>query len=427
MRNYNQEILALALPVLATLLVEPLVSLLATAFVGRLGTAELGALGVNSSIFALTFATFTFFIYGTTPIIGRAVGQRNADYIRRFTLQVLLLAGIFGALTVALLQLGAHPILQLMGARGELSEPSLSYLRIRALSAPAILLVAAGNGIFRGYQDTRTPFLVILVMSVVEVTLTPLFIFAYHWGLAGAAWAAVITNWLGALGFVALLWEKARLKLTFANLQLATLGPLLRVGGMLAVRTLALIGTTTFATAIAARVGVEAVAAHQVAIQLWLFLALILDAFAVTAQALVSRYRGENQAGAAHIIARRTILVSVTLAGLLSMVFIGLEGTLPRLFSQDPEVIRNVQRVFPFVVLSQPLTALAFMLDGILIGYEDFDYLARAMLFSAAVSVFVLLLVLPLGLGLSGVWWGFMTLLIMRVVTLGKRYLQLGV
>ena len=432
----DREILTLALPALGALAADPLVSMVDTAFVGRLGVTPLGALGVNASVFSMAFVVFNFLAYGTTPMIARAVGRGDTRRAGRLAVQALTLAAVAGAIALALIQLLAGPILTVMGATGELRAPALTYLRIRALAGPAVLLITAGHGIFRGWHDTRTPLVVTLGLNAVNLVLDPILIFGLGWGLAGAATATAIAQWTGALWFVRLVLHDRREELgVVVHLpSLRDLLPFLRVGGALVTRTLALIGTMTLATAVATRVGTVAVAAHQVASQLWLLLTLVVDALAVAAQAMVARYRGDEGAGpdgsrgtepTPRAAARRLLSWGVVVGLALAALFVAVRPWLPRLFTDDPTALDRVGAILLFVIWMQPLNALVFVLDGVFMGAEDFRFLAVQMLLSAAAAAAVLLMVVPMGWGLAGVWWGIVALMAVRGLTLGARYLGL--
>jgi MATE family multidrug resistance protein len=420
----DRKILALALPALGTLAADPLVSMVDTAFVGRLGVLPLAALGVNTSIFALSFVIFNFLAYATTPMVAKAVGRGDHEAAGRVVVQALTLAVLVGLLAAASLEIFAVPVVTLMGAGTELRDPAVAYLRIRALAGPAVLLVTAGHGAFRGFHDTRTPLLVTLGLNVVNLILDPLFIFGFGWGLEGAALATLAAQWWGAAWFLNLLLRRRRerLGIRVRRPRLAELLPFLRVGGELAVRTLALIGTMTLATAIATRVGTVQVAAHHVATQVWLLLAMIVDALAVAAQAMVARYRGAGDEAGARAAANRLLVWGVGVGVGLGVLFFALTPVLPRVFTDEAAVIASLLGVYPFVVAMQPLNALVFVWDGVLLGAEDFRFLALQLVLSAACAAGVLFLVLPLGWGLQGVWWGLVVLMTVRAATLAYRY-----
>jgi MATE family multidrug resistance protein len=287
-----------------------------------------------------------------------------------------------------------------------------------------VLVVTAGHGAFRGYQDTRTPLLVTLGLNAVNLVLDPLLIFGLGWGLKGAALATLVAQWSGAFWFLHLLLRSRREELGIEPRwpRMREIRPFLRIGGELALRTVALIGTMTLATAIATRVGTVQVAAHQVGTQLWLLLAMIVDSLAVAAQALVARYRGAGLTGEARHAANR-LLGWGALSGLaLGAVFFMLAPVLPRLFTDEPAVLEAVGIVYPFVVAMQPLNAIVFVWDGVFMGAEKFRFLAIQMAISAILAACVLLCVLPFGLGLAGVWWGIVALMAARAVSLAIGY-----
>ena len=423
---HDRDILNLAVPALAGLASDPLVSLIDTAFVGQLGSVPLGALGVNASLFSMAFVLFNFLAYGTTPRVGQAVGEDDREAAGRAVVRALTLAVLVGIVALLVLQAAAPLLLRIMGAQGELMGPALSYLRVRALAGPALLIITASNGAFRGYQDTRTPMLVTVGFNIVNASLDPLFIFVFGWGVAGAAAATVIAQWLGALAFLYLLLVRRReaLGITLTWPALHTLIPFLKTGRDLLLRTGALVGTMTLATAVAARVSVTAVAAHQVANQLWTFLALVVDALAVAGQALVSKHLGAEDPGTARAVSDRLVQWGLGVGVALGLAFFALRPVLPYFFTNDATTIAALLGVYPFVALLQPLNGLVFVGDGIYMGAEAFGYLAKAMIGTAGAAAVVLLLVIPMGWGLAGVWWGITTLMLGRLVTLGVPYVR---
>ena len=427
-RRYDREILYLAIPALGALAADPLVSLIDTAFVGRLGAVPLAALGVNVALFNVAFVLFNFLAYATTPRIGKAFGRGDLDAAGRTVTDAFVLAAVLGVVVFTVVQAFALPLLRLMGAEGALLGPAETYLRIRVAAGPALLLITAANGAFRGFQDTRTPLVVTTGVALVNLALDPLFIFAFGWGLAGAAWATVVAQWLGAGAFVALAFGRHR-RAWRVPLRLPTLralAPFVRVGWAMTIRTAALIGTMTAATAVAARVGVVEVAAHQVAAQLWMFLALVVDALAIAAQALVARYVGEGRAADARAVSDRLLALGGVVGVGLGVAFWAVRVPLAGAFTDDPAVVAAVLSVFPFVAAMQPVNALVFVWDGIFMAIEDFSFLAVAMVVSAVAGGVVLASVLPLQAGLMGVWWGITALMAARIVTMGWRYRPAG-
>ncbi len=417
-RRLDREIFRLAVPALGTLAADPLVSLIDTAFVGRLGRVPLGALGVSVAIFSLAFFLFNFLAYGTTPLIAGAVAKGDEERAGRLTTGALLLALGIGVATVVTLEVLADPVLRIMGARADLLADAAVYLRIRVLGIPAVLLATVAHGVFRGYQDTRTPMWVVGSISLFNLVLDPILIFGLGWGLAGAAWATMLAQWVGALVFIEIFRRKRdtfRLRLTWPGLE--AVRPLVGAGRALVIRSGSLLGALTLATAVATRQGDEVVAAHQVAIQLWLFLALVVDALAIAAQALVGLHFDRDRQ-LARRYANRLLGWGLGVGVLLGVLMAAGRGLLPEWFSNDPVVIAQISSVYGFIVAMQPLNAVVFVWDGIAIGASRFVYLAGSTVLAAGITAVGLGLVQSRGWGLRGVWWALTVMMLVRFATL---------
>ena len=416
-RAHDRLILALGLPALGALAADPLVSLVDTAFVGRLGTSSLAALGIDAAIFSLAFFAFNFLAYGVTPLVAKAIGEGDADRAARVVANGLAAAIALGVLVTVVLQLGAGPILDLMGASPDVASEANGYLRIRALAAPAVLIITLGHGAFRGHQDTRTPFYITLVFNLVNLALDPLLIFGAGWGLNGAAVATLIAQWVGAGLFVLLI--RRRLGMSFRGVESGEMIGLLRVGRDVVIRTAALLVTFTIATRVAAAIGDAEVAAHQVGMQILIFLALSIDALAIAAQSLIARFVGEGRRADAWDVSVRLLQLGVVVGGAFFVLLLLTRSVVPGWFTTEPEVREAIESLWLVLAMMQPLAALVYVWDGIVMGAAAFGYLAWAMVVSGVAAVALLVVVVPLDWGLPGVWWAIMLLNIVRAGTLG--------
>ena len=403
---------------------DPLLGLVDTAFVGRLGSDSLAGLGIAAALFSVAFFVFNFLEYGTTSEVARSVGAGDRAAAGRAAITAGVLAVLAGIAVAALLLLLAGPMVGALGASGLVKAEAVTYVMIRALAAPAVLMVRAAHGVYRGHQNTRTPLAVALGISGLNLVLDPLFIFGAGMGVAGAAWATVIAQWLGAIVFVGLLRKgKTAYGLDGAKPVVAEVRAFLRIGRALAIRTGSLLAVFTVATAVAARVSEDAVAAHQILSQLFIFLALTVDALAIAAQALVGKYRGSRDGAAALEVSDRLLVLGAVVGLILAGGLWLLAPVIGSWFTVDSGVLVEFDQAFWLVVMIQPLGALVFVWDGVFIGLGDFTFLAGAMAASGLISGAVLILVIPLGWGLSGVWWGIVVLLAARLVTLAWRRL----
>jgi putative MATE family efflux protein len=417
---YDREIFKLALPALGALAAEPLYLLTDTAMVGHLGTEELAALAIAATLLTGAFTLFNFLTYGTTAQVARLSGAGHHEPAGRLAAQALWLASGIGIALVAALVALAGPLVDLMGGEGRTGDLAVLYLRVGALGLPFALIALAGQGFLRGVSDLRTPLVIVVVANVVNVLLNVLFIYGFGWGLAGSAWATVVAQ--AGMG-AAFVWALLRRPASSRAPSLAAMRPLMRIGWEIFVRTTALYASFIVAGAVLARVGDDSLAAHQVAFQLFVFLALVLDSIAIAGQVIVGRSLGAGDAEEAYRAAARMIQLSVAAGVVFAAIMLALIDLLPRAFTSDPAVIDEARKIWPLFALMQPANGAVFALDGILIGAGDTRFLMWGMLL-ASVGVFVPVALgsLALELGIVGVWCGLLGLIATRLATCAWRF-----
>ena len=272
------------MPALGALAAEPLYLLADTAMVGHLGTEELAALAIAATLLAGTFTLFNFLTYGTTAQVARYAGAGEEVAAGRIAAQALWLSTAIGIGLTALLAGLAVPLVDLMGGDGRVGDLAVDYLRIGSLGLPFALIALAGQGYLRGVSDLRTPLVIVVVANAANVVLNVVFIYGLDWGLSGSAAATVVAQaGMGAAFVRALLAAPADSR----RPSLERMRPLARIGTEIFVRTTALYASFLVASAVLARVGEDSLGAHQIAFQLFVFLALVLDAIAIAGQVIV--------------------------------------------------------------------------------------------------------------------------------------------
>ncbi|AFC44743.1 MULTISPECIES: MATE family efflux transporter [Mycobacterium] len=422
----GRRIAGLALPALGVLAAEPLYLLFDTAVVGRLGALSLAGLAIGGLLLSLVGSDLTFLSYGTTARSARHFGAGNRSSAVTEGVQATWLALGLGALVVIAVQTAAVPLVSVIAGGkvgGEaIAAAALPWLRIAIFGAPAILVSLAGNGWMRGVQDTVRPLRYVVAGFGLSALLCPLLVYGWlglpRLGLAGSAVANLAGQWLAAVLFGrALLAERAPLRLDRAVLRAQ-----LVMGRDLVVRTLAFQACFVSAGAVAARFGASALAAHQVVLQLWEFLALVLDSLAIAAQALVGAALGAGDAAHAKSVARRVTLFSAAAAALLAALCAVGFSALPRLFTDDRSVLAAIGVPWWFLVAQLPFAGIVFALDGVLLGAGDAAFMRTATVISALVGFLPLIwLSLVFGWGLAGIWTGLTTFVLLRLVFVGAR------
>ncbi|MBA2384321.1 MAG: MATE family efflux transporter [Actinobacteria bacterium] len=417
--QYDREILRLAVPALGSLAAEPTYILVDTAIVGHLGRSQLAALGIAAFVLTGLFGLFNFLQYGTTAQVGRASGageQRIANRLGAQSLWLSLGAGV----AVAALVVGLAPgIVELMGGAGETADYAVTYLRIAALGLPFAFLALGGQGYLRGVADLRTPLLIVIAGNAANVVLELLFVYGFDWGIEGSAWGTVIAQ-AGMGG--AFIWCLLRAARGDTRPSRRLMRRLLVIGRHIFVRTAALMGAFILAGAVVARFGDASLAAHQIAFQLWVFLALVLDSVAIAGQVLVGRGLGAGDTDRAYATSTRMIWLSVYAGGVFAAAMLLLQPVLPYAFTGDEAVVERAQAIWLLFALMQPLNGAVFALDGILIGAGDGRYLMWSMVAAFAMSAAVALAALAFDWGIVGVWGALVVLICVRLGLMWHRF-----
>jgi putative MATE family efflux protein len=417
--RYDREILRLAVPALGALAAEPSYILVDTAIVGHLGRPQLAALGIAATVLTALFAIFNFLQYGTTAQVGRASGAGQEQAARRLGAQALWLCLVVGlALTAAVIVL-APAIVAAMGGDGETADFAVTYLRIAALGLPFAFLAIGAQGYLRGVADLTTPLRVLIAGNVANAILEVLFVYGFGWGIEGSAWGTVIAQAGMGAAFVVLILRSAAGDL---RPRPALMRRLIRVGRHIFVRTVALMAAFTLAGAIVTRFGDASIAAHQIAFQLWLFLALVLDAVAIAGQVVVGRALGAGDQERAYEASARMIWLSVYGGVLFGAVLLAVGDVLPQAFTSDELVLERVAAIWLLFALMQPLNGAVFALDGILIGAGDGPYLAWSMVASFVASAAVALAAYSFDWGIAGVWTALVVLIVVRLALMWRRF-----
>lgn len=421
----GRRIAGLALPALGVLAAEPLYLLFDIAVIGRLGALPLAGLAIGGLILSLVSTQLTFLSYGTTARSARLFGAGDRSAAVGEGVQATWLAVGLGVVIVGAIELLAGPLLAVIADGGAIASEAEPWVRIAILGAPAILISLAGNGWMRGVQDTARPLRFVVSGFALSAVLCPLLVYGWlgfpRWELAGSAVANLAGQWLAAALFCrALLSERVSLRIRPAVLRAQVV-----MGRDLLVRNLAFQACFVSAAAVAARFGAAAVAAHQVVLQLWSFLALVLDSLAIAAQSLVGAALGAGQLTHAKTVAWRVTLFSTLAAAVLATVFAVGASVLPTLFTADRAVLGEIGVPWWFLVAQLPVAGIVFALDGVLLGAGDATFMRNATLASALIGFLpAIWLSLVFGWGLFGIWSGLTTFMVLRLGFVGWRALS---
>ena len=402
-RELDRRIAALALPALGSIAAEPAYSLADTAIVGHLGRVPLDSLAIASTALTMTAWLAIFLATATTSAVAGLAAGRATDRAARSAGAAYLVAAAAG-LRSRWPWSWRRPGWRPYSARISWCFPARSATcGHRPPGVPFLYLSYAGNGHLIGLADTRTPLQIAVIANVLNVVLEVFLVYGVHLGLLGSAWGTVTAQVAAAALYAAASWRRARVRPRRPGR--AEVTALLRDGHQLSVRTIALGVVPLTATAIAARLGPVALGGQQIAMRVWYLLALLLDALAVPAQVYVSSCLGAGDRQGARLVGQRTLRLGL-IAGIgLGVVTAALAFWVPALFTSDLAVRHAATVALLVAALTQPVAALAFVLDGLILGLSNYVAMRRAMILAIGAYVPVAALVLRFhALGLPGIW-----------------------
>ncbi|MBB5787133.1 MATE family efflux transporter [Jiangella mangrovi] len=419
------EILRLALPALGALVAEPLFLLTDSAIIGHLGTPELAGLGIASTVLGTLVNVSIFLAYGTTAAVARRLGAGDTAGALRSGIDGCWLAVLIGVATVAVGWPLAPWVVSLFGPGDDVAEHAEIYLRISFLGIPSMLLVLAATGVLRGLQDTRTPLYVAVTGAVANVVLNIVLVYGLDLGIGGSAMGTVLAQTGMAAVFIRVVVRGARREGVAIRPDGRGVAQAFGAGVPLIVRTVAMRVALIVITVVAAGLGTAALAAHQVAFTTWMLLALILDAVAIAAQALVGRALGAGDVDGARSITRRMVQWGVLSGVALAVLLLVIGNGYARLFTPDAEVRDLLFAALVVAAAMQPVAGWVFVLDGVLIGAGDGRYLAWASVVSVVAFLPAAWLVAEADLsgktGLMWLWGAIGIWMLVRLITLALR------
>lgn len=403
-RQHDREIVRLAVPAFLALVAEPLFLLTDAAVVGRLGTAPLAGLGIAAVVLQTAVGLCVFLAYGTTAGVARLLGAGDRRGALTLGLDGIWLAvGLGVAITVAGVTL-TGPLVAAFGVEPDVADHATTYLRIAFLGTAPLLVMLAATGVLRGLQDTRTPLLVAVGGNALNVVLNVVLVHGAGpidgIGIAGSAWGSVAAQVASAAALAVVVVRGARRHGASLRPDLRGVRAAARAGVALVVRTLTLraaLLVTTYAVALGSGGSAAEIATHQLAMTLWTFLAFVLDAIAIAAQAITGRALGAGDVATTRALTRRMVHWGVWSGVVTGALLAAASPLLGPLFVDDPTVTDLLVPVLLVAAVAQPVAGVVFVLDGVLIGAGDGRYLAGA-------GLIVALVYAPLTLA-AAAWW----------------------
>ena len=406
--------------------VAPVVGLVDTLVIGRfVGTQALAGIGLGAVIYGIVYWGFGFLRMSTAGLTAQDDGADNLAGVQGHILRAIPLGLLIGALVFALQLLLLPATFAIFTAPPELEGSAASYIQARLWGLPATLGTIALMGWFVGISRAGLALQLQIVLNLVNIILSPLFVIVFGARLYGVGLASAVAEWAGLLMGL-MLMRRAFIRrgglqsgvVTRANLldpvQLKRLGI---ANSNIFIRTLMLtLGFNFFGNA-AASEGALFMAANHIHMQLITMSALVLDAFAHTAEAVTgAAYGARDQRRFNRAVQLTTKFSALFALGIGALIWLG-GPLLIDLLSVDPAVREMARTYLPYAALAPVIGFGAYQMDGIFIGTIRTAEMRNAGLMAVALYIGAHFLIVP-SFGNAGIWLAFLFYYAVRALTL---------
>ncbi|MGJ8561986.1 MAG: MATE family efflux transporter [Alphaproteobacteria bacterium] len=423
----RRYVLSLSWPFILANAAAPLVGLVDTFVIGRYeDTSALAGIGLGAVIYAIAYWGFGFLRMSTTGLVAQSDGEGDQSEVQAHLARAIPIGLLIGLLILIFQTILMAAAFTIFTAPEDIETTAEIYIKARLWGLPATLASLALMGWFVGISRPRRALTMQIVLNIINAGLSLYFVAELGLGLFGVGIASAIAEWAGLGAGLILAVAEIRTRGGFARSALTIkaltkLSALRKLGisnSNIFIRTLSLTVGFSFLGNAAANEGEIFLAGNHILMQFITMVALILDAFAHTAEAATGSAFGAKNRDRFNRAVRLTSEFSA-LFGLLCGAVIILIGPLAiTLLTKDPLVQESARTFLPYCALAPVLGFAAWQMDGIFIGTNFTKEMRNAGIASVIIYIGLHYVFQP-RLGGHGLWIAFLGYYIARALTLG--------
>ncbi len=415
----NKEILRLTIPNIITNVTVPLLGIVDLALMGHLESEEyIGAVAIGGIIFSFIYAFFSFLRMGTSGFAAQAYGSDNKLEIRLIFLRSLLLALVGGLLLIMLM----YPINKLsfflLNSSENIEILASEYFYIRIFAAPATLCLYVLYGWFLGLQNAKFPMIIAIVVNIVNIGFNFIFVMGFGMKSDGVALGTVIAQYSGLLMAIFLAFKYYRKEIQWISwkiiMELEPLKRFFAVNRDILIRTVLLIFTFSFFTAVSARLGDTILAVNTILLQYFMIFSYLIDGFAYAAEALTGKYVGRKSIVDLKRLIKHLFSWGLGISILFTIIYIVSGEYFLLILTNNSLIIEGAQPYMFWIAVVPLITFVSFLWDGIFIGATASVPMRNAMIIS---TIFVFLpsyFIFRDIIGNHGLWLALMLFMVAR-------------
>lgn len=414
-----RELFRLSWPIAVSMLSYSVMTLTGTFFVASMGPAALAGVGLGGTA-AFLCVVFAFgLLRGVKVLVSQARGAGAVDARARIATGVVVALAIGVAASIA--AAGIALVLPFFAATREAGAHASTYLAIRGLSSPLVLVFVALREARYGLGDARTPMIASVTGNLVNVAVDATLILGLGFGVEGAALGTLCAHAVEC-GILLLSVVRAR-QLVLRLATWAEVRRLLDVGVPTGLQFVLEMGSFALLTLLLARLGDVELAAHQIALQVIHFSFLPAVAIGEAASVMAGQAIGARRRNLVTSIARQGALVVVAFTGACTAALFFGGDAIARGFTDDGQLAARAASLLLIAALFQVADGVNIVARGVLRGTGDVRTPAIVGIATAWICVppLTLLLGYVAGLGARGAWIGLTVEILVGAAILWHR------
>ena len=367
-----KQLLLFAVPILISNFLQQMYNAADLIIVGRFtGSEALAAVGSTTSLINLMIGFLVGLSVGAGVVISQFYGANAQDDVSKSVHSAIALSLSMGVLFTVIGVFFIPSLLKVMQTPEDVIDQASAYLRIFFTGMIPTIIYNMGTGVLRAIGDTRRPLYYLAVCTSLNVLLDLLFVAVFHWGVAGAAWATVLSQYLSA-GLV--LWNLTntegcyRLFWRQIRFHWETLGRIVRVGLPAGAQSVVISLSNVIIQSQINLFGSMAVGGFAAAMKIDGFLFTILNAFALSTATFVGQNIGAGRYDRVKKSVHASMFMSLLLIIPLSAVLLLWGRQVLSLFNEDPQVIEYGFKLMRLVACAYWLFTIGEILSGAVKG-----------------------------------------------------------
>jgi putative MATE family efflux protein len=402
----------LAIPTTIGMIANSLYNVVDTIFIGRgVGTLAIAGIGIVFPIQMIIMAIAQLFGMGAASMISRSLGKKDYERAANIAGNSFVASLAFGAFSAVLVFIFLNPLLRAFGATENILPFARDYLFVVAFGFIYFPFLVSSNNLVRAEGDARNAMIVMLLATGINTALDPVFIFVLGLGIKGAAYATIIAQFCGFLYIIlyyALKRSSLSIRFQHFRIKFVILKEMLSLGFSSFIRQVSMsILIVVVNNSLRVYGGDIAIAVFSVVNRVIMFIIMPLFGVVIGSQPMIGFNYGAKKMERVKETLRTSVLTTFVIGAAFYIPFMIFPASIIGIFSTDTVLIES--GIFPFRMIMLLFPFIGFQV----IGAGFFQSIGKAMpsialsLTRQVLFLIPLILLLPLIMGINGIWISF--------------------